>query len=440
MSHLEPEALRRILGGEGGPQEADGAVEHILSCARCQALAGSVVDELRRKKPGLRGDGALQLVFDLVDRERQWGVDSLAALAEWAEVRRQPGRRSQRDRVRMSKACHTLAFFQLVLGELREAPWEEAEFLAGLALLSSEAMVQRKQIPPASGQDLQAEVWTAVANARRLSAEWTRAHQALSNTERHLKVGTGNLRLKAGYLSIAASTLAEEGQTAQALDALEKCMGIYRSLSEWPLLARTLVQRANVLAEAEPANSLEALDQAAPLIPAEDTYLTLLAELLRVKCLIELQKPKEALQVYRRCSRLLTACPKIRLRIRSRFTGAQLLDALGFKPQAERLFYEAVDQDIEHELYKDAFLDLFYIYDRHILSGDFEKAAHVCRRALTDPALSGIAHDQIRDLWAQLLEAAQHRLVRLDSLEDLRQYLNVHWKHPAATPPVVALR
>jgi len=166
----------------------------------------------------------------------------------------------------------------------------------------------------------------------------------------------------------------------------------------------------------------------------------LLSELLRVECLIEIQKPTEALQVFRRCSRVLIASQRIQTRIRGRFTGARLLDALGFKQQAERLFYEVVDQDVEHELYKDAFLDLLYIYDRHVVSGDFEKAALVCRRALTDPSLSRIAHEQIRDLWTQLLEAAQHRPISRDSLEDLRRYLNVHWKHPAAEPPVVAFR
>jgi tetratricopeptide (TPR) repeat protein len=441
MSHLEPEALRRILSGEDGPQEADGATEHIVSCERCQALAGTVVDELRREKPGLRGDGPAQLVFDLVDRERRWGVESLAALAEWAKVRRLPGRRSQRDHVRMSKECHTLAFFQLALGELKEAAsWDEAEFVAGLALLSAEAMIQRKQITPSSGHDLQAEVWTAVANARRLAAEWKRAHQALANAERHLEEGTGKLLLKAGLLSITASTRADEGQVSQALDALEKCRAIYEGRSEWALLARTLVQTANVLAGKEPVKGLVALDHAAPLIPAEDLYLTLLAELLRVECLIEIQKPSEALQAFRRCSRLLIAYPKIRMQIRGKFTGARLLDALGFKQQAERLFYEVVDQDVEHELYKDAYLDLLYLYERHVKSGDLEGAAGVCRKALTDPSLSGIAHEQIRDLWTQLLETTQHRPIRRDSLEDLRRYLNVHWKHPAATPPVVAFR
>ena len=441
MSHLGQEAMRRVLGGESGPREAESAAEHIVSCDRCRALAGTVIDELRAESPGLRGEGPTQLVFDIIGRERQWGVESLAAIAEWAELRRMPSRRSQRDRVRMAKACHTIAFFNLVLGELKEeSSWDEAEFLAGLALLTIEAMSHRQQISQASGSDLQAEVWTAVANARRRAAEWKRTHQALDNAERHLKDGTGDPRLQAGLLSITASTLAEEGHVSQALAALERCRAIYEDLSEWALLARTLVQRANFLVETEPAKGLVALDRAAPLIPAEDSYLTLLAELLRVRCLIELQKPTEALQAYRRCTRLLIANPRIRLRIRGRFTGAQLLDALGFKQQAERLFDEVVDQDIEHELYKDAFLDLLYIYDRHVKSGDLEKAARVCRRALTDSALSGIAHEQIRSLWTELLEAAQRQAISQESLIDLRQYLNTHWKHPAATPPVVAFR
>jgi len=317
MSHLGLEALRRILGGEGGAREAENAAEHVVSCDRCRALAGTLLEELRAESPGLQGEGSLQLVFDLIDRERQWGVESLAAIAEWAELRHLPSRRGQRDRVRMTKACHTIAFFNLVLSELNEeSSWEEAEFLAGLALLSIEAMSQRQQIGPVSHDDL----------------------------------------------------------------------------------------------------------------------------LLRVECLIEVRKPVEALQVFRRCSRLFIANPRARMRIRGRFTGARLLDALGFKPQAERLFDEVIDRDVEHELYKDAFLDLLYLYGYHVQAGDLEKAARVCQRALTDSALSEVAHEQLRDLWTQLLAAAQRRAISQDLLRDLRQYLSVHWKHPAASPPVVAFR
>jgi tetratricopeptide (TPR) repeat protein len=230
----------------------------------------------------------------------------------------------------MTKACHTIAFVNLLIGELKEEPsWDKAEFLAGLALLSIEAMSQR-QLAQAFHRDLQAEVWISVANARRRAAEWKRAHQALANADRLLKEGTGDARRAASLLSISASTLADEGEVSRALEALEKCREIYRDLTEWALLARTLM------------------------------------------------------------------------------------------------------------LYKDAFLDLLYLYGLHSSNGELEKAARVCRRALTDSALSGVAHEQLRTLWTQLLEAAQHRAIGQDLLRDIRQYLSVHWKHPAATPPIVA--
>jgi len=434
MSHLGREAMRRILGGEGGPQEAEAAAEHLVSCEPCRALAGTVAGELPAKPAA---EGPLRLVFDLIDRERQWAVDYLAAVTEWAELRRLPNRRGQRDRVRMAKACHTTAFFRLVLGEIREvSPWDEAEFLAGLALLCIEAMSQRQRITPAAEHDLKAEVWTAVANVRRRAAEWERMHQALANAERHLKEGTGDPLLEAGFLSIAASALANEGHIARALEALKRCKAIYRARSEWALLARALVKTASVVGDSDPALGLEALDDAVPLLPSADAHLALLADLLRVDCLLGVSRPTEALRVYRRCSRLLHADPGTRMQIRGRFTGAKLLDALGYEQPAERLYDEVIDREIEHELYKEAFLDLLYLYGRHVKAGEIEKAARVCRRALTDASLSAVAHDQMRTVWEQLLAATGHRAIGQERLSDLRRYLNVHWKHPATTIPV----
>ena len=439
MSHLGREAMRRILGGEGGPQEIEKAAEHLVSCDSCRALAATLADELRSQKRRFAEEGPLQLVFDLIDRERQWAVDYLAAVAERAELRRLQNRRSQRDRVRMTKACHTIAFFQLVLGEMKEASsWDEAEFLAGLALLCIDAMSQRQQVSQAAGHDLRTQTWTAVANARRRAAEWERAHQALTNAERHRKEGTGDPLLEAGLLSITASTLADEGHVDQALGALERCERIYREHSEHALLGRTLIQKANILAGTNPAKGLATLDEATPLITAEEAQLRLAAGMLRVECLIETCKPSEALQVYRRSSHLLAASSNVRTRIRGTFTGARLLDSLGHHMPAERLFDEVVDRDVEHELYKDAFLDLLYLYERHVKAGEIEKAARVCRKALTDPSLSAVAHDQMREVWEQLLAATGRHAVGQEVLSRLRRYLNVHWKRPAATPPAVS--
>ncbi len=98
-----------------------------------------------------------------------------------------------------------------------------------------------------------------------------------------------------------------------------------------------------------------------------------------------------------------------------------------------------MDRDVENELYKDAFLDLLYLYGHHMKAGDLEKAARVCRRALTDAVLSEVAHEQLRTLWTELLEAARSQAVSQDLLRDLRHYVNLHWKRPAERAPVVAV-
>jgi tetratricopeptide (TPR) repeat protein len=435
MSHLGKDALKKILAGQGGIQEAETAAEHLVACPYCRTQAR----EFWLVHPELQGEGPLKLVFDLIDKERQWSMEVLAAGMEWIELR-QLSRRSQRDRVRMSKACHTLAFFNLVLGELKEtASGEEAEFITSLAVLSVDAM-DRNNLIRVSTNDLKAEVWTAVANARRRTADWRRAQQALDNAERYLKAGTGDSYLEAGLLSIKASTLADQGQADEALEALERCRAIHEGRSEWNLVARALVQMTHILQPIEPDRALQTLDRAFPLIPSADSYLMLFAEMLRVECLIELGKPHEAMHLFQQVSPLLLSTPKIQTRIRGKFTNARLLDALGHRQQAERLFNEVVNRDIEHELYKDAFLDLLYLYERHVKAGDLEKAARVCRKALTDPTLAEAAHDQMRDLWMQLLEAAQRQAISQDLLRELRRYFCVHWKHPAAIPPSVAFR
>jgi hypothetical protein len=64
----------------------------------------------------------------------------------------------------------------LLLAELRAAPSrDEAEFIASLALRAAEGMAE----PTAFTQDFLAQVWTEIANVRRIAAEWNHARAAL---------------------------------------------------------------------------------------------------------------------------------------------------------------------------------------------------------------------------------------------------------------------
>jgi hypothetical protein len=89
----------------------------------------------------------------------------------------------------------------------------------------------------------------------------------------------------------------------------------------------------------------------------------------------------------------------------------------------------------EHEAYREAFLDLLYLFGLHIRQGATESAVALSRLAIDRLNLLDLGHEQLRTVWMQLGEAAMRRAIRLESLAEVRQFLKAHWKIPAATPP-----
>jgi hypothetical protein len=121
--------------------------------------------------------------------------------------------------------------------------------------------------------------------------------------------------------------------------------------------------------------------------------------------------------------------------LRSTFTAARLLEALGRAKEAEKLFEEVIAEGLEQEWYKDAFLDLLYLFGFHIRAGSAEKAVAVCQRLL---AQLDLGHDQLRAVWTQLRDASGRQALTGQSLAMARSYLRGHWKHPAAKAPEFA--
>jgi tetratricopeptide (TPR) repeat protein len=287
-----------------------------------------------------------------------------------------------------------LGFLELLLAELRSTgSRDESEFLASLAILAVQGM-DAKKYPTALKNDFLAGVWTEVANVRRIGSEWHHADVALRRAEQYLVKGTEDPLPRARTLSIAASLRAEQGQLSEAVELLERCRKIYKAGRDWTLMARTLVQMAYVLMESEWERGLALLDQAAPLIPAEDATLLWLAANLRTGGLIEAGQIEQALLVFQQAESLLTVQTRPNAKLRNTFTAARLLEALGRRKEAERLFEELIAEGLEREWYKDAFLDLLYLFGFHIRAGAAEKAVDVCRRALAQLELLELGHDQ----------------------------------------------
>ncbi len=367
--------------------------------------------------------------------EKDRFVETLLARAVWSRIRALT-RREQQDRVAQSHACHTRIFLEVLLGELCSASSrDEAEFLASLSISAVQGM-DSTECPAALKNDLLARIWSEVANARRIAAEWHAATTALRKAEHYLAEGTGDLLAKARALSIAASLRTEQGQVSEAVALLEQCRQIYLVRLDWPLVARTLIKMAFALMDIEPERGMALLDEAGPLIPAEDVTLRWLAANLRTGGLIEIGQVAQALMVFQQEESLLEVQNRPSAKLTHTFTAARLLEALGRMKDAERLFEEVIAGYLDREWYKDALLTFLYLFGFHIRAGSAEKAVEVSRRALAQLDLLELGHDQLRAVWTQLKDAAGRQALTRQSLAMARTYLQVHWKHPAPKAPV----
>ena len=59
----------------------------------------------------------------------------------------------------------------------------------------------------------------------------------------------------------------------------------------------------------------------------------------------------------------------------------------------------------------------------------------LCRFAIAQIDLYDIGHEQLRSVWVALSDAAKRHAVTLESLAEVREFLYIHWKKPAAKAP-----
>ncbi len=358
-------------------------------------------------------------------------VEPLLARALWFRLRQQMSQ-GLRAPVAQSPKYHTRAFVELLVAGVSQAgSREEAEFMASLGVQAIPPMAA----PASLKHDLSAQLWTEVANARRVASEWSKASAALRQAGKHLAKGTGNNLLKARRHSVSASLLADQGRIADAVAALEECAVLYERHHAWPEVGRTLVQMAHTLVDTEPARALALIDQAAPFIVVADLSLRCLAENIRADGLITLGAPELALQAFDLAAPLRGSGVSVIARRRSDFIAARLLERLGHYKEAVQLFEAVVGDAFDHEAYREAFLDLLYLFGAHLRQGATERAVAVCRLAIERLDLFGLGHEQLRTVWVELSDAAMRRVIRLDALIEVRQFLKTHWKTPAERTP-----
>ena len=171
--HLSRPELVRLLSGEAVQTEVDDMVPHLIACRPCWELAAEVVAELKKDNALVRSGGKQAAVLMLLEDEERAALDLLKARAFWAELR-DLSPEEQIEKIHSVAALRNRAMFEVVLAEARAvAPRDPflGEETARLAYLLA-GWLPSARYPETLKNDLQAEAMNAVANARRLAADW----------------------------------------------------------------------------------------------------------------------------------------------------------------------------------------------------------------------------------------------------------------------------
>jgi tetratricopeptide (TPR) repeat protein len=402
MAHVTKEELLRA--SEAGKAEIARLGAHLSACPACRSLAAGI---LGGRTATTKRAPILKIMVELAGFEKATAAERLLAKAELVELRRlTPG--AQKERVILSRFCRSSTFLDALLTVLRvPQSREESESLATLALLAAQG-IDRAEGSEAFKNDFLAMIWIETANARRIRGEWQSARTALLRADEHGALGTGDQSIKARRLSIAASLQCDQGRRDEAMASLEECRKAYLLCGEWPQLGRTLVKMAHCIADDEPERALNLLDRARIYVPPEDAGLRSLMERIHTDCLVTVGRVDDALRAFAEAERVRPLHDRPSAALRSTFIAARLLEALGHMREAETLFDEVVTGDLEQGFYKDAVLDLLYVFGFHVRLGSPERAAEASLRTLGEmDRHDSVVHEQLRSVFARLTEAAQ---------------------------------
>jgi tetratricopeptide (TPR) repeat protein len=438
-AHENLEGLRRLFAGKGAPGEVERSAAHLTGCRACWLLAARAL-AAERASGGVVLDAALRAIADLHEMEQVRLEEWLEAQATWAEIR-SLGMKARRDKVRLTRSLHNLAFLEVLLEEGGGAPPAESEEFFYLALLVA-AQLPSPTFSVELKNDLCADCCAEIANARRRLAKWPAARDALQKGAQYVERGKKDGVVQGKVLWRMAALESDLGNVSEAGRLLRRAIELFDAASQAFLMSTALAQLAYLLLDTDPAEGLRTIEQCLALIPPENPRLVVFAESIKIDCLMGLGAPQEALLRFYGLKALYEQFREPFIQLRRRFTAARLLEYLGRPQKAERLFQEVIAADLEHGHLKDFFLDLAYLFGFFLRAGQLPQAIAVCHRAtqelslLDDQEGSGeSARDQMRMVWQRLEAGVKAGTVELGATTVLRNYIKAHWQRPASEPP-----
>jgi tetratricopeptide (TPR) repeat protein len=441
-SHETFEGLCRLFAGEAALLEAERIAAHLTSCRQCWLLAARAYFAKRARSEVAAAQGPCRLVAALLEMEQARLAEALEAQALWTATR-PLSTKARRDKVRLTRALHTLSFVEALLEEGSSASPSESEETFYLAFLVA-GQLPSSVVSAASRNDLCAECCAEMANARRRLAKWPAARDALKKAKDFVEKGSRSGVPEGRVLCVEGALEDDLGHTEDAGRLLRRAAGLFEAADEPFLRSRTLVQLAYVLVDSDPAESLKIIERVLPLIPDNNPRLVWCAETIKIDGLLGIGAPEEVLLRFHALKGLHEQFREPFIQLRRRFNAGRILEHLGRPRKAESLFQEVIAGDLEHGLVKNFFMDLVYLFGFYLRRGQSSDAIAVCRRAsqelslLDDEEGSGeTAREQMRTVWHSLEEEVRKGTLDLGATTVLKTYIKAHWRTPAIDPPFV---
>jgi tetratricopeptide (TPR) repeat protein len=440
--HLSRPELVRLLSGEAVQTEVDDMVPHLIACRPCWELAAGVGAELKKDNALVRSGDKQAAVLTLLEDEERAALDLLKARACWAELR-DLSREEQIERIESVAALRTRTMFEVILAEARAMASRDpflGEETARLAHLLA-GWLPSPRYPETLKSDLQAEAMNAVANARRLAADWKSARAALAASRNHLSRGSGDPAREARFLSTWASLESDTGDFEVALGLLGRAAELCRSARDPVGFSIVAVQEAGTfLAACRHEDAVARAREALALLPPGEARLEMLARSIVTECLVYLGRPSEALRSFVATRPIYEQLGGRRTELRVGYLEALLLDSLGCVRESEKAFRKVIAGYIEEELYKDAFLTLLTFFEILVKRGAFRKAKQIYQQAADLLAQAGSgSHEQMRQVWQHLRQQIERESLKERQLQEVRQYVYQYWNTSALRPPFAAI-
>lgn len=422
--HLSPSTLAGYFLGHVRPRhEAEAIASHLARCPACWKRAAGVLADLEAARA----------------EEDRMAVGRLRASGRWAELAGLSPEQQNR-RIQAEADLRAPEMFETVLGAASSIAPDDP-FLGEETALVAYAMagkLSRDVCSETQRSDLQSTALKVVANCRRLTADWRGSAEALKKARRHLESGTGEPELEAALLSIESSLAADTGHLEFAEASLARAAAIYRHAGNPAALASAAVQEAGLLlAACRYEQAIARAEEALRLLTPKDTRLELLASNIITASLVFLGRPGAAFRSYVATHPPSEHLPERRSDRQADYLEALLLDSLGHAREAEMAFRYYIDDLMEAELYKEAFLVMLTRFELLFQRGALDNAARACEEALASMQAAEVpCREPMEALWRGLWTLVKARSLSAVQLVKARRYLVRHWHGPASGSPL----